>query len=501
MISVLYPAFLVGGAVLASAAVALHLLRRRPPERRALPTARFLDEDPRTLLRLQRRPADPALLVIRVLFALLLCGAFAGLSWAPTRSGVARFVLVDVAGATVGGPQAMSAAIEAAVADAEADDLAVQVVGYGTTPEGAIMISADPQTLVSAVGGTRSPATTGLRALSASVLEAIDVDSVEVDWILRPDWAQWTTGVGLLRDAFWPGRIALRPTAPAGLAGETAGATGVGISTIDVTPPNSAGEGGRSAVVVGTRLARGSADATTIDEVTDDATPDASLQRALAALGVPIVTDLRADPAWIFADAPSAETLDALLLRARAGATLIVTGEVPVGEGDASELPWEAIAGPASEPRQVIRKSGEVVGAPVDLVGPRLRDGVSVIALFDDLRPAAGARPLGNGCVVFLRTTLTAPTLTGTPAYPDLVRDLLEGCGEPIDETAPLDQGALQALERPDLPVRIAVADLVEMRSTGAESPARGVRFTPLLLMLAIGAVSVETWMTRRGRA
>ena len=97
------PAFLWAGVIFALAPIALHFLTRRPPVRQPLPTARFLSENPRTQLRLRRRPADLLLLALRVSFALLLGAAFAELTWERRPSGDVRVVLLD-ASADVGAP-------------------------------------------------------------------------------------------------------------------------------------------------------------------------------------------------------------------------------------------------------------------------------------------------------------------------------------------------------------------------------------------------------------
>ena len=46
--------------------------------------------------------------------------------------------------------------------------------------------------------------------LTHAVIGALD--SAEVVWVARPTWHQWTEGVGLLREALWPGALQLHST-------------------------------------------------------------------------------------------------------------------------------------------------------------------------------------------------------------------------------------------------------------------------------------------------
>jgi aerotolerance regulator-like protein len=86
-------AWIAGGAALVT--VALHLLAwRRPPET-PLPTARFAPEEPVRTLSRAVRPADLALLALRVLLLLLAGFALASPSFVPKRSGSARVIVVD----------------------------------------------------------------------------------------------------------------------------------------------------------------------------------------------------------------------------------------------------------------------------------------------------------------------------------------------------------------------------------------------------------------------
>ncbi|HEU0053692.1 MAG TPA: BatA domain-containing protein, partial [Longimicrobium sp.] len=88
------PAFLLAGALAALVPLALHLIRRRPPSRAPLPTARFLSDDPRTSIRVSR-PTDLLLLALRMLLLVLVGAAFARPAWLPAPDGTSEIVLLD----------------------------------------------------------------------------------------------------------------------------------------------------------------------------------------------------------------------------------------------------------------------------------------------------------------------------------------------------------------------------------------------------------------------
>src|SRR3954451_23154262 len=74
--------------------------------------------------------------------------------------------------------------------------------------------------------------------------------------------------------------------------------------------------------------------------------------------------------------------------------------------------------------------------------------GASVVASWDDGRPAAAARRMGRGCVVFAATDLERGEMTMDAAYPRVVDRLARGCESPGtgDGDAPLDAGARAVL-------------------------------------------------------
>jgi hypothetical protein len=443
------------------------MLSRRPPDRRPLPTARFLDVEHRTLLRLQHRPADVPLLLVRMLFALMLGAAFAGISWSPERSGTSRFLLVDVAGVSTDGVDAMQTAVAAALADAATDEVAVEVVAYARDAEGSLLTSSRPEELVTSTALARTDALAGLRALSMAAFDAVSLDSAEVTWILRPDWAQWTKGVGLLREAFWGGAIELRTSWPE--------SPGPGrLATSDV-----------QAASLGTGFG-----------------PDAPLERALSALGVPLGTGSDVETRWAFADGPAAEAMEGLIEQARSGQTVVISGALPDEfVTSETEFPWDASIGSAvaSTQGRVVLSAGNTAGEGVPRDQGEPRPGSSVIALFDDLHPAAAARRVGDGCVVYSAASLAAPSLAATSGYVELVSDLMFGCADDGTDSLPLDRGALSALSRNDLPTRVSLADVLERQASGSGRgiPGPGRSLTPLFLLMALGMVGLEVWLTR----
>ena len=205
MIGIGAPGFLWAGVAFALLPVALHFLTRRPPERQPLPTARFLRPDPRTLLRFQRLPADRALLLLRVLFAVLLGAAFADVTWARRPTGDARIVLLD---AGAGWGTAWPAAREAARGAAGPSGVLV----YGTGEPPAILA---PDGLEAArPGDVPATAEDGLRALRRTA-EDMRWTRTEVVWVTPATWDRWTPGFAFLRPVLWPGAVELVDVLPA----------------------------------------------------------------------------------------------------------------------------------------------------------------------------------------------------------------------------------------------------------------------------------------------
>jgi hypothetical protein len=468
VISALYPGFLAAGVVFATVPVVLHLLARRPPHRRPLPTARFLRREERTLLRPSRRPSDLLLLAVRVLFALVLGACFAGLAWTADRAGTERIVLVDTEAAADLGMDALAVIAREATADADRSGVATKVIGYAASEHGDIVTSADLSELVHAVGEPMATAADGLRVLRSAAI-ATAFDSAEVVWVARPTWHQWTEGVGLLREALWPGALQLQ-------------ATGLGTARVAPDAP-------RAPV---------SAELLGFPE-------DTGLRRALIALGARLLTGETGTPedaSWIFAENPPADMVGMLVEKARAGATVILSGALPNEiSADGEEVPWEVGAdtrsGGDAEAQGTSGRDGE--GAILRLGARPLGTAVQpeaggpsskarVIAVFEDTRPAAAARAAGAGCIVYFAASLQDAQLSREAGFPDLVGELARGCGSKADPTLPLDRGGIWALTRPDLPQRVELADL---------DTSQGTPLAPGLLLLALALLGAEVLLTR----
>ena len=125
------PLFAWGAAAVAVATVALHLLAwRRPPES-PLPTARFAPERPIRMVSRAVRPADLALLALRVLLVMAVGIALAGPSFGARREGLARVIVMDRS-ASVGNEAEVASAARAAFRAGDAvvvfDSVAREVV-------------------------------------------------------------------------------------------------------------------------------------------------------------------------------------------------------------------------------------------------------------------------------------------------------------------------------------------------------------------------------------
>jgi len=472
------PGLLLAGGVLAAIPVVLHLLSRRPPGRVALPTARFLSEDPRTLLRLRRTPTHLPLMILRVLFALALGAAFAGLRWVPERTGSRQVILVDAGADSLVEWSSVAAAVEAAVAQVASDPgppgVSSSGDGEGEPPlviaygldDGPRVVTADE---VPEVRRGSSPATLeeGLRALRREAA-ASRFAHAEVTWVGRPSWRIWSPAVGLMRPVLWPGHLRFRSVEEAG-AGSLAG---------DWAASASPGTAREAAPRV--RIAVGS--------------ESGALGRAVTALGGRVVdaTDggLGSSPDWIVAEMAS-EGFESWLPDVRTGATLVAFGHPTAGSPD---LPWAA---PRSQPRQgtaalLVLDGDRSVGGVVPRAPGFPATGSRTLLTFDDGTPAAAARDVGEGCVVFFAAALTDTALTRSPAYPELLRTLVLGCRETDFGDASLDRGALQVLERPDLPATVAVAAILAPE---------GRELTRWLLLAALGLLGLEVFLTwSRGR-
>lgn len=467
MLTFAAPAFLLAGALAMLVPLALHLIRRRPPFRAPLPTARFLVEDPRKAVRVSR-PTDIPLLVLRMLLLLLLGLALSRPAWIPAPDGTSTVVLLDRGAA-------MRDGWRAAVGEARRDLLAAdgtargELVMFDTAavrvPRNRVTAALFDSLLASAPSNHPSDYAAALRAIPASAQALRGADSVRVRMISALADAGWTPGLAPLRRAAWPGTVDLARVP-------------LGRPSVDSAEAGAA----RTAL---TLSARGGGFAS-------------------AALGAAGVEGRRADPraplpgdasVYLLMEAPSAATALQLLERARAGATLVVTPAAATTEMRAA-LPWTGGFG-------VAENSGGAMwfGAELELAGAAGRvqagapvDAARTIAAWEDGRPAAVAKALGSGCVVFVGAELEGGELPYQSSYPAALARLARGCAPAAPLTAaarPLDPGAV-ALLRGRGPSAVAADEV------GASEA--GVALGRWVLVAALLIALVETLLAYRRR-
>lgn len=470
MLTLAAPAFLLAGALGMLVPLALHLIRRRPPLRAPLPTARFLTEDPRNAVRVSR-PTDLPLLVLRMLLLLLLGFALARPAWIPAPEGTSTVVLLDRGASMRDGWRAALGEARRSLLDAEGaargelvlfDTAAVRVPRHRVTP--ALFDS------LLAAGTSDHPAdyAAALRAIPAGARALRGADSVRVRMISALADAGWTPGLAPLRRAAWPGTLDLaRVPLPRAAAGDSAGSPGAARRALTLSA-----QGGAFA-----SAALGSA----------------GLEGGRADPRAPLPADAAV---YLLLDAPAAATAGQLLERARAGATLIVT---PAAATDVlrAALPW---AGGTA----VSRNSGGGAmwfGAELQLAGAagrvdagRPADGARVASVWEDGRVAAAAQPLGRGCVVFVGAELEGGELPFQAEYPAALARLARACVRDVSAAAaarPLDPGAI-ALLRGRGPAALPAS------AVGASEA--GVALGRWVLAAALLIALAETWLAYRRR-
>ncbi len=476
MITASAPGFLIAGGLLAAIPILLHLLSRRPPDRVALPTARFLSEDSRTLLRLRRTPSDLPLLLLRVLFALALGAVFAGLRWVPERTGSREVILVDAGADSVVAWASLADAVREAASGTSSPG-AGSAGGRGSEPPLVIAYGLDdgPRVVAAnelhAVTRGSDPATLeeGLRALRREAAGSRFAEA-RVTWVGRPSWRIWSPAVGLMRPALWPGQVRLH--------------------AVEGDPPGSLVRDASSTAATAPRPL--SAPQARISVSSDTG----ALARAVEALGGRVVEGAdggeEVPPDWIVAEM-TPEGLAPWLPRIRAGAVLVAFGEPPTGS---PEVPWSAApsrSGPSPGPPAaalLVLDGDRTAGGAAPRAPGFPTPGARTLLTFDDGTPAAAAREVGEGCIAFMAASLTDPALTSSPAYPEVLRALLLGCRDTGFGDGPLDRGALDVLERSDLPASVEVAAI--LTSEGRE-------FTKWLLLAALGLLGLEVLLTRSG--
>jgi hypothetical protein len=418
------PAFLAAGAVAALVPLALHLIRRRPPSRVALPTERFLAPDPRTSVRLGH-PTDVVLLVLRMLLLLLAGAALARPVWRPAARGTASVVLLDRGAAMSGGdawPRAVATARQRllgprgeALGALVLFDSAATVVPPGrvTSPLFDSLAAARP---ASAPGQYAA----ALRAIPVAVGGLRAADSVRVALVTRPRWSGWSDGLGPLRASILPASLEL-----------------IDLPDLDSGDDEIQPENVRAleAIYYSAALERISFTSTGLEAA------GWRVRRAAPSPGLRDSARL-----IVVASAVPAGMQDELRRSAESGATVLVTAS---GSSLRDLVPWTGTMRSERDGGGIWLASGaHASGAAMRVTGDAVR-GARVIAAWDDGRPAAAARRLGRGCVVFVATDLDRGEITLDPGYPRLLDGLARGCeasGDAIAPNAPLDAGARAVL-------------------------------------------------------
>lgn len=468
MLTLAVPAFVVAGALAMLVPLALHLIRRRPPGRAPLPTARFLVEDPRKAVRVSR-PTDLPLLALRMLLLLLLGLGLARPAWLPAPEGTSTVVLLD-RGAAQGAAGWRAAVGEArrSLLDAEGesrgelvlfDSAAVRVARARITPR------LFDSLLAAAPSGASADYGAALRAIPAAARELRGADSVRVRMISPLADAGWTPGLAPLRRAAWPGTLDLSRVPVAAPAADSAAPAAAERTSVTLAAPG----GGFVATALGAVGMEG---------------PRVSPSGALPAAPASV---------YVLLDAPSASTANLLLERARAGATLVVAPGAAVDPLRAA-LPWSGGFG-------LVRGGGTMwFGAETELAGAAGRvqaggpaQGARTIAAWDDGRPAATARRLDRGCVVFVGTALEGGELPFQAEFPAALARLARGCGVSTGtaEHRPLDPGALAIL-------RGRGPSAVPASAVGAAGA--GVALGRWVLAAALLVALIETFLAYRRR-
>jgi hypothetical protein len=460
------PAFLLAGTLAMLVPLALHLIRRRPPGRVPLPTARFLAADPRNAVRVSR-PTDLLLLGLRMLLLLLAGAAFSRPAWIPAPAGTSTVVLLDRGGVDAGGWRAgVSGARQALLGpEGEArgelvlfDSAAVHVPRTRVGPE------LFDSLLAAGPGGAGSEYGVALRAIPSATRALRGADSVTVRMISPFSSGGWSPGLGALRESAWPGSIQLTR-----------------LSTARDTAALARPAASRRAYVVAREGGR-------------------FVSAALGALGyqVQALPDGPAPDSGIYfmLSAPDGPTFATLVARADRGATVVLAHTAVQWRGDrAAPLPWSNDFSPVpnSGGGSMWFGSDLRIGGAAERVSGEPGEGARTVAAWDDGRPAAAAMRLGRGCLVFVGTALEGGDLPFQAEYPAVLGRLARGC-ESLDPTAtdrPLDSGAIQVL-------RGRGAPSIAANRLGA---AGGIAFGRWLLAAAFVVALIETLLAYRRRA
>ena len=400
------PLFAWIGVSASLAVVALHLLAWRRPPMSPLPTARFAPEVPIRTVSRAVRPADLALLALRVLLTLLVAGALAGPRVTARAQGTARVIVVDRSS----GGQAGAAAVRSARGAFRAGDA---LVLFDSAAH--VVRNPTPDSIVAREGNVTGTLSAALVAAirAARVLQR-ERDSVEIVVLSAFGNDELDAAAASVRRV-WPGAVR---------AVRTPGT------------PNDSAPAGRPDVRSG---------------------PGDGVAAAMALFGasfpggrVRVVRDAitPADSAW-----------------AREGGAVVVWPSSGSSAGWQTRVPSDTVFGVLAT-----ATAADVSGArAATVVAPFVRRAMvpagRVVARWQDGEPAATESALGAGCVRSVAVVVPpAGDLAVTPAFRRFAEQLARPCAGNRG-AAPASDSTLSAILPPsvsnDSVPRIAAADVV----------------------------------------
>ncbi|HEY2065415.1 MAG TPA: BatA domain-containing protein [Gemmatimonadaceae bacterium] len=201
----LAPWALAVGALAAAGAILLHLVARQRPAAVLLPTARFIADRRSLVSTVVRRPRDLVLLALRVVTLLAAAAAFARPVLAPTRSPIARVVLLDRSAAVASPADAVSRV--RTLLDAAAP---MRLIAFDSTAVALPFTTATLDSIAGApvAGGVGSITAALVAARRAAALLAAHADSVQVVLVSPVVASEVDDATSLVR-AQWPGALSL----------------------------------------------------------------------------------------------------------------------------------------------------------------------------------------------------------------------------------------------------------------------------------------------------
>ena len=432
------PLFAWIGVAASLAVVALHLLAWRRPPVTALPTARFAPEAPIRTVSRAVRPADLALLALRLLLVLLVAGALAGPRFTARVQGIARVVVVDRSHAR----QAGAAAAQAARTEFRAGDALVLFDSAAHVVKNAT-IDSIVAAGVNVTGSLSAGLVAGIRA--ANLLQR-ERDSVEIVVVSAFGSDEFDAATGSIRRV-WPGplrvvRVAAGPNDSVPRALATVRASAGDPVTAALALSGATPGGGRVRVI---RDAMTAADSTW-------------------------ARDGGAVVAW-----PSSGTMAGWQPRSPSDTVFGVSVFVAADSGSGTGARTATVVAPFI--RQATAPAGQVV------------------ARWQDGEPAATESALGAGCVRAVAVPVpSAGDLPVTPAFRRFAEELVRPCAGSRSAPAVSDsalRALLPASVTKDAVAGIAVADAVPGDS----------KLAAWMLGVALAAAIAELLVRRGGGA